>query len=94
MTNIILVAFDVDSLSRDGAHLALQRMLPKPGTDEMVGDERVVLDSWWVAEDDRKDGSDNDSAVFVPPGTQHQVSSHLAAAGLTPEHNVVNRGAW
>jgi hypothetical protein len=25
---------------------------------------------WWVCEDDRRDGSDNDSAVFVPKGTQ------------------------
>lgn len=28
------------------------------------------VDSWWVAEDDRTDRSDNDSAIFVPRGSQ------------------------
>jgi hypothetical protein len=36
-------------------------------TGLMRGD---VISEWWVAEDDRRDGSDNDSAVFVPKGEQ------------------------
>lgn len=37
-----------------------------PGTD---------IDSWWIAEDDRLDGSDNDSAVFCPRGAQRDISN-------------------
>jgi hypothetical protein len=29
-----------------------------------------LITSWWIAEDERYDGSDNDSAVFVPMGQQ------------------------
>ena len=29
-----------------------------------------IVDSWWIAEDERYDRSDNDSAVFVPMGQQ------------------------
>jgi hypothetical protein len=39
--------------------------LPNPESD---GHE--TIDCWWIAEDDRIDGSDNDSAVFVPKGFQ------------------------
>src|SRR3954471_8578254 len=35
-----------------------------------------VVDCWWIAEDDRTDGSDNDSATFVPRGAQSDVA-HL-----------------
>jgi len=44
------------------------------------------VDSWWVAEDDRQDGSDTDSAVFVRPGVQRQARAVLAqVGGLTEE---------
>jgi hypothetical protein len=35
------------------------------------------LTSWWIAEDDRIDRSDCDSAVFVNPGGQAQASRIL-----------------
>jgi hypothetical protein len=41
------------------------------------------IDCWWIAEDDRHDGSDNDSAIFIPRGAQqdmaHVVRNHLDA---------------
>jgi hypothetical protein len=37
--------------------------------------EEGVIDSWWVAEDDRTDRSDNDSAIFVPRGSQSDLAS-------------------
>lgn len=34
-----------------------------------------TVDCWWIAEDDRHDGSDNDSAIFVPRGSQSDLAS-------------------
>jgi hypothetical protein len=33
------------------------------------------IDCWWIAEDDRHDGSDNDSAIFVPQGSQADMAT-------------------
>lgn len=43
------------------------------GPDNPLG----VIDSWWIAEDDRHDGSDGsyDSAIFVPRGGQQTLAS-------------------
>ena len=76
----ILVAFTVEADTREQAHENLLITLPEPNG---------FLDSWWVAEDDRTDGSDCDSAVFVHQGKQHDASLALARLGYTPEHNVV-----
>jgi len=78
--HVILVAFSVEAPSRTEAQEMLLPALPRPG---------AIVTSWWVAEDDRIDGSDNDSAVFVPPGAQHKVSSILVNVGLTPACNLV-----
>lgn len=53
--HVILVAFTVEAPSRENAQRLLFEELPTPGRP---------ITSWWVAEDDRIDGSDNDSAVF------------------------------
>lgn len=58
----ILVAFTVYAPDWTAAQATLMRQLPKPGSND--------IDSWWIAEDERYDGSDNDSAVFVPMGKQ------------------------
>ena len=58
----ILVAFTVYAPDWTAAQATLMRQLPKPGVDS--------IGSWWIAEDERIDGSDNDSAVFVPKGKQ------------------------
>lgn len=50
--------------SRAEVERALYPWLPQPHTRLHQVD--AVVDSWWVAEDDRQDRSDNDSAIFVP----------------------------
>lgn len=93
--HVILVAFSVEAPTREGAETVLLNELPRPGTERVINlalpsDARIAtIWSWWVAEDDRRDGSDNDSAVFVTPGNQHAASSLLHAAGMTPAHNVI-----
>lgn len=67
--HVILVAVSVVAETRESAELYLHHRLPRPG-DELPETGGTYVESWWVAEDDRRDGSDNDSAVFVPKGTQ------------------------
>lgn len=83
--HVILVALivDPDITDRAAAHAAVQAALPRPGTGG--------IEAWWVAEDDRRDGSDNDSAVFVNPGSQERAARVLRAAWLTEECNLVER---
>ena len=54
-------------MSRAAAELLLHDALPDPALADARGHH---VTEWWVAEDDRQDGSDNASAVFVPKGTQ------------------------
>lgn len=61
----ILVAFTVHAPDWLAAQEQLMRQLPNPNHPGVDG-----IDSWWIAEDVRMDGSDNDSAVFVPLGSQ------------------------
>jgi len=61
----ILVAFTVHAPTMEQAQARLMRQLPSPDHPGVDG-----IDSWWIAEDERYDGSDNDSAVFVPKGKQ------------------------
>lgn len=61
----ILVAFTVHAPTWEQAQARLMRQLPSPDHPGVDG-----IDSWWIAEDERYDGSDNDSAVFVPMGKQ------------------------
>ena len=79
----ILVAFTVEGLTREDAMRSLKIELPEP--DRYV----THVSSWWIAEDDRTDGSDTDSAVFCARGLQHRASQALFEEGLTPEHNIV-----
>ena len=62
----ILVAFTVYAPTWEQAQRLLMDRLPNP----WLADGHAVIDSWWIAEDERYDGSDNDSAVFVPKGKQ------------------------
>lgn len=81
--HVILVAFSVSALSESDAQHALMDALPNP-----VGVEDRGVTSWWIAEDKRYDGSDNDSAVFVTPGRQVAAARLLFRHGLTPYHNI------
>jgi hypothetical protein len=89
-THVILVAFTVASPTRQEAESYLRPKLPPV---EAFGDDGAEIQNWWIAEDDRKFGSDNDSAVFVTKGLQHEASMHLFAEGLTPLCNIVDREA-
>ena len=85
--HIILVAFEVTAPSRAEAHEILTPLLPRPNGLP----DPSPIECWWVAEDDRVDGSDNDSAVFVDPGKQHEASLLLANARMTADYNIVTR---
>lgn len=80
----ILVAFSVKSGSRTEAMAEIYKVLPN-----VPEHEKLVC--WWIAEDDRMDNSDEDSAVFVTPGNQESASFLLRIMKQTPKHNVVNR---
>lgn len=57
-----------------------------------------VIEQWWIAEDDRTDGSDNDSAIFVPRGSKADMSSvirgHLKELDPYPYAATDVSGAW
>lgn len=83
--HVILVAFHVKAANRQHAHYALTNRLID---EELLGDS---IQEWWVAEDDREDGSDNDSAVFCRLGNQEQAARALYLEGLAEKHNLVAR---
>lgn len=82
--HVILVAFTIAAADRVNAHAYLEAELSRiplghnPHVDAHV-------ESWWVAEDDRQDGSDNDSAVFVPMGMQHLANRVVQYGDLLEE---------
>lgn len=82
---VILVAVHVTAANREAAHRTVMDSLPRPGSEYADS----LVEAWWIAEDDRQDGSDNDSAVFVNPGSQHRASVLLEHCDLTYVHNIV-----
>lgn len=64
----ILAAFTVKAPSWEQAQRRLMRWFG-PLTTTMT--ESSGITSWWIAEDVRYDGSDNDSAQFVPGSGAH-----------------------
>lgn len=86
--HVILVAFTVFGDTRETAEAALTQAIDIYHLQERVtvvdpDGNYPAVDSWWVAEDDRNDGSDNDSAVFVTPGNKAAAASLLLAEGLS-----------
>jgi len=75
----ILVSFAVWGDSDADAQDRLMRSLPRPESDN--GPDNGI-DCWWIAEDNRHDGSDNDSAVFVNMGKQAEAYKLLTEKGL------------
>lgn len=60
----------VVAMSEQDVHEFLNASTKGPNSEE------GVVDSWWIAEDDRQDGSVNhDSAIFVPQGAQMDFAS-------------------
>lgn len=85
-----LVAFEVKGKDRRLAELALHGKLV-PILESK--DPSSPVESWWVAEDDRQDGSDNGSAIFVPVG-QQELSSRLLLASLPAPGAEAAEEAW
>lgn len=84
----IIVAFVVHADTRDQAQRMLMPMLPRgPVAGQLWEAGGEYIDSWWIAEDDRLDGSDCDSAVFVPMGTQSWRRAVVEGGGRIPCHN-------
>lgn len=79
--HVILIAMHVSAPNRQAAQNWLLTHLPSTRDPKNFG----ALDSWWIAEDDRVDGSDNGSAVFVKAGQTEEAYDVLEAAGLTGE---------
>lgn len=78
--HVFLVAITVESDgTREEAERRLHDALPDTNQPHHHG-----VTEWWIAEDDRRDGSDNDSAVFVPMGAQTEIARFLFTRGLTP----------
>jgi hypothetical protein len=79
VSRVVLVAFEIEDV---GSHTDAQDLLidalPAAGG---------AIESWWIAEDIRVDGSDCDSAVFVNRGRQHEAFLALRAAGLSDYYN-------
>lgn len=76
--DVLMVAFDLSGNNAQEVHEWLHAQLP--AGDESYGD--IHLDAWWVANDERFDGSDCDSAVFVTKGNQKAARKLLRAHGL------------
>lgn len=75
----VLVSFCVRGDSDEDVQNLLMKSLPRPESDD--GPENGI-DCWWIAEDQRFDGSDNDSAVFVNMGKQQEAYKLLTEKGL------------
>jgi len=60
-TTVVLVAFEVETNSEQNPQEELAAEL-----GYAFGNENTTVTSWWIAEDNRIDGSDNESAIFIP----------------------------
>lgn len=88
-THVFLVAVAIEGdMTREQAETSLHHALPRPNAHyPSPAGTLATVECWWVAEDDRRDGSDNDSAVFVTPGNQQVAYDVLHTCGMTPDCN-------
>lgn len=65
-THTFLVAVSIEGdMTREQAETSLHYALPRPNAHyPSPAGTLATVECWWVTEDDRRDGSDNDSAVF------------------------------
>jgi len=82
-SEVFLVGIEVaTTLSREDTERFLHSALPAPETRTPYPQPYVAVESWWIAEDERYDRSDNDSAVFIKPGKQREAVALLRKHGL------------
>lgn len=74
----ILVAFTVEGESRQQAHERLMERLPR---DPLALYDPII--EWWVAEDERYDKSDNESAIFIPSAFSQDYAYAIICSALT-----------
>lgn len=79
MYQIVIVAFSVQAADDKTAQEQLMPHLPRPEVD-LPG--YPAVDCWWIAQDERYDRSDNDSAVFVKMGKEAEARDLLVRVGL------------
>jgi hypothetical protein len=72
VTQVILVAFEVHGDTMENAQVRLMQLMPPTAQPDGV-------ECWWIAMDGRHDGSDCDSAVFVPMGEQSKWTTAVKA---------------
>jgi hypothetical protein len=83
-TETILVAFQVTGqMTRTEAMQLIMRSMPMINTG--IPEAESQIECWWLAEDDRIDGSDNSSAVFCTPGFQPDARIVLDLHGMSGE---------
>lgn len=80
--DVLMVAFDLKGRSAEDVHQWLMNEMPVTGDHYSRHYGDINLDSWWVANDERFDGSDTDSAVFVKKGQQKAGREALHSYGL------------
>ena len=82
---VVIVAFTVTGTTNRDRQQRLMDTLPKPSTTK-------AITSYWIAEDDRWDRSDCDSAVFIPGFAEGRaLSQEDAKALLESEIGVTKR---
>lgn len=79
--DVLMVAFDLKGKSAYQVHTWLADQLPTLSEESYDG-EHVHLDDWWIANDERFNHDDRDSAVFVPKGNQEAARNKLRQYGL------------
>lgn len=79
--DVLMVAFDISGPNATVTQQWLMDKMPKPNVGGYIKSE-VELDSWWIANDERYDRSDCDSAVFVSKGKQAEARELLRENGL------------
>lgn len=79
---VILVAIQVDAEDE-----AIAQAVVMPHLRAMLTNS-ALINAWWIAEDQRLDGSDNDSAVFVSGVSQVEAARLLFRHGMTAYRNI------
>lgn len=77
--DVLMVAFDISGPSRTVVEAFINNHMPSVEEEHPTG---VNLDSWWIADDDRLEHGDCDSAVFVKKGCQEEARELLRKQSL------------
>ena len=82
----VIVAFSVEGAGHTSAEAQAEVMSHLTNVVGPYRADKYGVTCWWIAMDDRIDGSDNDSAVFCNPGGQAQAARVLHATIARDPH--------